>query len=890
MTFTSCRFDTFQTETQRGICALPFDSRHWSQWTLLQPAVIHFEDRPWRCIVRLQPLQSESDDPDANDDHHHHHHYARITPLAFIFNPPLSLQCSVELDNALHREEDSHGGEDKISRIEKLDQSSIPIAHRIVATLLLLSRGNTHSKLHEKMAQNLVKNTSLLVSELHGAVVSANHCILWIAPGMQLRVDQIHTLSDTRSPKAKTQKRHRETKRGNQSKKPSPLVSEEPIQFYQIHMSKTELVVATTTDESPVEERAIPVLSNVEEEKADGFHPSTNDALRICDNKEDHNRHIFRTHAMEKLHQLLKQTIQVAHTRSHRHATQFENILISGPSGCGKSFLVSHVCDTLVNESPYRRQIYTSVKKLKEELKRRQDEDTITNGGQRSIYFLILDDNNRSRSRRSLHNWLQSQNSDEFSHRANEKSPAVTLVISLIVTSSNIHDTITRKHLTYEFDEHSCWRHFSESAIEKNDMFLHIISQFPPTGRLTQLLTQFDSLRNDMLVQSILQKITIVRDLVRLAKEVFWNIVSNSSANGDQKTLSSIISEVASDIRLETVLSNTGGGTGGTGDSLDTSGIIQHIKIDHQRDSPKYTWDRIGGLDEVKRKLRQCVEWPLKYPDQFRKLNIAPSNSNTNNILLYGPPGCAKTTLVRTLVHQIPMIKHFYTLNSALLYSKYLGEAERYLRQLFKQARQHLPCVIFIDELDTIVANRNDGSDGGTSSSSTEKRILSTLLNEMDGIEQNVSTSTSGDDQPQILLIICATNRPDMIDNALMRPGRLDHLIYVTLPDYSTRQTILDVYLRAAIAKVDEGALLPELGQLVFHLASRTDKYTGADLEALVREALLNALVRSPSSDTGLLTIVQLKHAFEQALESIGPSVSDLHLYEQFENRFFAKS
>ena len=181
------------------------------------------------------------------------------------------------------------------------------------------------------------------------------------------------------------------------------------------------------------------------------------------------------------------------------------------------------------------------------------------------------------------------------------------------------------------------------------------------------------------------------------------------------------------------------------------------------------SFDAIGGLEDVKLKLFQSIDWPLKHSATFRQLGLRPPRG----LLLHGPPGCAKTSLVRAIARRSQST--FLPLDTATLYSAYVGEAERILRTLFTRARANRPCIIFLDELDAIVSKRDmtgNSGGGGSSSSDTnslEARILSTLLNEMDGM-----VSSNG------ILIVAATNRLDMIDEALLRPGRFDQIIYVS--------------------------------------------------------------------------------------------------------------
>ncbi|KAJ2003088.1 hypothetical protein H4R26_003262 [Coemansia thaxteri] len=224
-------------------------------------------------------------------------------------------------------------------------------------------------------------------------------------------------------------------------------------------------------------------------------------------------------------------------------------------------------------------------------------------------------------------------------------------------------------------------------------------------------------------------------------------------------------------------------------------------------------WSDVGGLDDIKRKLRQAVEWPTVHREAMARLGIRPPRG----ILLFGPPGCSKTTLVRVLATQTRAT--FVSVNGAGLYSAYVGDSERTLRDVFRRARAAAPAIVFLDEVDAIVGKRLAQSRGD----SVQERILSTLLNEMDGM-----TGTADDG----VLVVGATNRIDMIDSALLRPGRFDRVLYVPPPDLRGRMEILRISSR-------KGGLAE--GE-VAELAAATEGFSGADLRNLAREAALLAL------------------------------------------------
>ncbi|HEX8256695.1 MAG TPA: CDC48 family AAA ATPase [Allosphingosinicella sp.] len=253
---------------------------------------------------------------------------------------------------------------------------------------------------------------------------------------------------------------------------------------------------------------------------------------------------------------------------------------------------------------------------------------------------------------------------------------------------------------------------------------------------------------------------------------------------------------------------------------------------------PTVRWEDIGGVDEARERLREGVELPLKDPDAFRRLGIRPAKG----FLLYGPPGTGKTLLAKACAREAEA--NFIATKSSDLLSKWYGESEQQIARLFARARQVAPTVIFIDELDSLVPARG----GGMGEPQVTERVVNTILAEMDGLETL-----------QSVVVIGATNRPNLIDPALLRPGRFDELIYVSVPDRAGRRRILGIHTAkmpvAADVDLDD-------------LAARTERFTGADLEDLVRRAGLTALRETLSA-----TIVNADH-FEAALKETRASVT----------------
>ncbi|RLI14786.1 AAA family ATPase, partial [Candidatus Bathyarchaeota archaeon] len=269
-------------------------------------------------------------------------------------------------------------------------------------------------------------------------------------------------------------------------------------------------------------------------------------------------------------------------------------------------------------------------------------------------------------------------------------------------------------------------------------------------------------------------------------------------------------------------------------------------------ETPNVHWDDIGGLEEVKQRLREAVEWPLKHPDAFKRMGITPPKG----ILLYGPPGCGKTLLARAVATESEA--NFISVRGPEIFSKWVGESEKAIREIFRKARMAAPSIVFFDEIDAIAPSRGLGY----GDSRVTERVISQLLTEIDGLItlQNV-------------VVIGATNRPDILDPALLRPGRFDRRIYVPPPDYEARLEILKIKTRNM--PLAEDVNLEEL-------AKRMEGYSGADIDSVCREAALNALRRDINAKE-----VTLKD-FEEAMAGIAPSITPEmeKWYRDMEKRF----
>ena len=261
---------------------------------------------------------------------------------------------------------------------------------------------------------------------------------------------------------------------------------------------------------------------------------------------------------------------------------------------------------------------------------------------------------------------------------------------------------------------------------------------------------------------------------------------------------------------------------------------------------PRVNWADVGGLEDVKQKLREAVELPLKEPDAFTRMGIRPPRG----ILLYGPPGTGKTLLAKAVATESEA--NFISIKGPEVMSKWVGESEKAVRMIFKKAKQVAPCIVFLDELDSIAHRRGTGNDEGVS-----ERVVNQLLTSLDGLE-----SMEG------VVVIGATNRPDMIDHGLLRTGRFDRLILVPIPDKKARLEILKVHSRGMPIEKDVD---------VEALADELDGYTGADIEGLCREAAMTALREDLKSNR-----VFMRH-FEEARKSVPPSIDEetVRFYER---------
>ncbi|XP_016977155.1 nuclear valosin-containing protein-like isoform X2 [Drosophila rhopaloa] len=279
---------------------------------------------------------------------------------------------------------------------------------------------------------------------------------------------------------------------------------------------------------------------------------------------------------------------------------------------------------------------------------------------------------------------------------------------------------------------------------------------------------------------------------------------------------------------------------------------------------PDTTWDDIGALQNIRDELKLAVLAPVKYPEMLERLGLnAPSG-----VLLCGPPGCGKTLLAKAIANEAGI--NFISVKGPELMNMYVGESERAVRACFQRARNSAPCVIFFDEFDSLCPKRSDGGDGNNSGT----RIVNQLLTEMDGVEERKG-----------VYILAATNRPDIIDPAILRPGRLDTILYVGLPEQGERAEILK-----ATTKNGKRPVLADDVDLD-EIAAQTEGYTGADLAGLVKQASMFSLRQSLNEgETKLDNLCVRSQHFKEALQQLRPSVNeqDRKVYDKLRLKYAA--
>merc|ERR1712188_310020 len=287
---------------------------------------------------------------------------------------------------------------------------------------------------------------------------------------------------------------------------------------------------------------------------------------------------------------------------------------------------------------------------------------------------------------------------------------------------------------------------------------------------------------------------------------------------------------------------------------------------------PQVTWDDVGGLEGVKRELQELVQYPVEHPEKFAKFGMSPSKG----VLFYGPPGCGKTLLAKAIANECGA--NFISIKGPELLTMWFGESEANVRELFDKARAAAPCILFFDELDSIARSRGGG--GGDAGGAGD-RVINQILTEMDGIEAKKN-----------VFVIGATNRPDILDPAILRPGRLDQKIYIPMPDTESREGVFKANLRGT-------PLAPDVS--LRSLAEHTEGYSGADIAEICKRAckyaIRDAISKSKPIDEDTMdeeddeeeedpVPVIIRDYFEMALEDVAPSITaaDIAKYDVYKN------
>ena len=257
---------------------------------------------------------------------------------------------------------------------------------------------------------------------------------------------------------------------------------------------------------------------------------------------------------------------------------------------------------------------------------------------------------------------------------------------------------------------------------------------------------------------------------------------------------------------------------------------------------PNVSWEDVGGLESLKEELHEAVEWPLKHKEAFEHTDVTPPKG----VLLYGPPGTGKTLIAKAVAHNTE--SNFISIKGPELLSKWVGESEKGVREVFRKARQAAPCIIFLDEIDALVPSRSSGS----SDSHVTERVVSQLLTEIDGLEELHN-----------VLVIGATNRVDLIDDALLRPGRFDRILEVPLPDAKGRENIFKIHTKKKPLAKDVN---------IVKLVDITDGYSGAEIEGICNRAAMSAIRRYVNKgEKSVKSISITQEDFENAIGKIRP-------------------
>eukprot|EP01134_Creolimax_fragrantissima_P007369 CFRG7369T1 len=546
--------------------------------------------------------------------------------------------------------------------------------------------------------------------------------------------------------------------------------------------------------------------------------------------------------ALQSLREVIQYPIKHAEMYETLNVTGIGGVLLSGPPGVGKTMLLNIVCEEFEANliavdgpsiySPYFGESESNLRKLF---------DKAQVSAQRQSTVLFIDElDAMCPNRETSNNEERRVVATLLTLLDGLKRRAGNLVVIGATNRPNTIDPALRR--PGRFDREVCIA--VPTVAERRDILRVHTSVLPLCASV------------DLDNVAIETRGFVGADIAALCREAAFNAMKRLASGGDGSiSKHSEKSDMSEGVRedMENV-TGMGAGTEGTvylvsAEDFDTA--LTRTVASAQREVvivglETKTWDSIGGVDVIKARMQELIEWPIRYGDSYGRLGLTP----TRGVLLYGPPGCSKTSLAKAVAGSTHC--SFLALSGAQVYSSFVGEAEKIIRDTFRRARENAPAVLFLDEIDSLVGNREvSGASDGVSN-----RILSTLLNELDGMED------SGH-----VVCVAATNRPEMLDSALLRPGRLGNLIYVPPPSEEARAQIFAIHTKAMTLAPDI-----DLGSL----ANMTPGFTGAEIEGLCREAALSALRADITA-----THVAMEH-FIGALPLFMGNVHDTTLYEKF--------
>jgi len=516
-----------------------------------------------------------------------------------------------------------------------------------------------------------------------------------------------------------------------------------------------------------------------------------------------------------------------------------KGILITGNSGIGKSHLLQHISSFYDNINFINFNIHDLIAKDSDKektgIETTEKVISIFKSAKRIPPTIILiDDLDKLFSKQS-----QSEDNEALS---STKTPLLSQFISeiekiaisdriLIIASSISNDTIDQALLKLGFFDYGITLN-SPDRSERNLLWKHFLEQY-----------KHNLSEEDFEIISDISHGYVASDILNVCKNAVINAFTFN-------TYTNIITNTNNSDNIEKT--NTENKAINQLTRIIVEKAIREFKPITLKeiilDIPKVPWSDIGGNKKLIKQIQQSVEWPLKNPQVFKNLGITPPNG----ILLYGPPGCSKTMIAKALATESGL--NFLAVKGPELFSKYVGDSEKAIRDIFKKAKMSSPSIIFFDEIDSMATQRGGGE------SHVSDKVLCQLLNELDGIEGR-----------ERVIIVGATNRPDILDKALIRPGRFDRLIYIPPPDREAREEIFKINIsKMTIGKLDIDSII-----------GKTDGFSGAEMNYLCKEAGMIALDENINA-----TAIEQAH-FEKAIKGIKPVITKemIDFFETFSKK-----